>query len=58
MLLATRMHSRIPSANFLLRLLCFLLGVHVIDGRVAGKVGYNNNYYSGNSLKFVSLFLN
>lgn len=45
---ANTMNERIVNwkASFV-SLLCLLCCAFVTDGRVAGKVGYNNNYYSG-----------
>lgn len=41
--------------EFFLRSICFiLLFIRATESRVAGKVGYNNNYYSGKFL-FVKL---
>lgn len=33
--------------HYFIGFICFIHCAQLIDGRVAGKVGYNNNYYSG-----------
>lgn len=45
---SNKMFSKIVSWKAsILSLLYLLCCAYTVDGRVAGKVGYNNNYYSG-----------